>query len=289
MNPIEPPLDQELTPIALTPSVDATWAVLCGGIASGGWAWEGVALFRILAAWLVVDALLGCVLAQLAALKRAPVIESHVPEPVGQRPLIPYATIGSLGWQLGERLALYRDRWQTYTWPMLGRPAVTALAGVGIALVLGTYMGREMLAALAVYCLVMVGLTLVTGYDRAAFARWSRVGQIALAWGMGQLAWGVWRAGPFGLGILMALYIWAHTIQGQGQYAAMRRFAMLLWGIVIAILLAARQPIVAAVLATIALSEHLIADEKVALSRISLWGWRSAMLLAAAAMTYWSY
>ncbi len=289
MNPIEPPLDQEITPIALTPSVDATWAVLCGGIASGRWAWEGAALFRVLAAWLVVDVLLGCVLAQLAALKRVPVIESHAPDIARQRTLIPYATMGSLGWRLGEHLSFYRDRWQTYTWPMLGRPAITALAGIGIALVLGTYMGREMLAALAIYCLAMAGLALATGRGCAAFVRWSRAGQIALAWGMGHLAWGAWRAGPFGLGILMALFIWAHMRQGQGQYVAVRRFMTLLWGIVIAILLAARQPIVAAVLATIALSEHLIADENVGVSRISLWGWRSAMLLAAAAMTYWSY
>jgi hypothetical protein len=283
--------DGRVAPIALVPSVGATWALVCGVVASGALHWQGAALLRVLATWLVADATLGCVLVQLLALKRAALTQSPVSGEASQANLvIPYAAAGSPGWRMAQRINAYIGQWRGRVWPLYGRRAVTAIIATGLALILATYLGREMLAAVSGGLFVVALETVFVGRDEVRLARWIGGLHLALAWALGHLALAPWRAPSLGLAALMGLNAYARIAQGDEPQSRLARWLLWgTWGILVMVLLMARQPLIAALVTVGALAERLFAGVSAPYeSMASRLGWRVAMFLAALAVNYWT-
>ncbi len=311
--------DTEATPLVLKPSFEVTWAVICGCVASGALREDGLTVLRILATWLVADATVGCVLAQLITLKRASLAYASLPLRVIPffRVIVPYAAQGSPGYRLAESVNDHIARWREQIWPHAGRCGMTALVGTGLALVVATYLGRTMLAAVSGALLLAALLTVLAGHSEVALERWLKGLHLALAWALGHLALAPWRGPSLGLATLVGLYVYARERSRAEDSRLARALLTVIWAILVFVLLAARQPILAAAVACacsldVAASMEsreggVSSDERLASGGLGeadghrvgghpVWrglharrlGWLLTMLLAALAVTHWS-
>ena len=289
--------------IALRPSLEATWALCCGCLAAGSSPWSGATGFRVLATWLIADVVLGCVLAQLLALKR---VSLAVNGPTGAAKassfafVIPYAEPGSPGQRLAEALNGHVAQWKSSIWPRAGRCGVTALVGTGLALVVATYLGREILATLSGGLLLAATLTVLagrgterfTGNSEPVLASWLGGLHLALAWALGYLALASWQGPPMAIAALVGLHAYSSIRLRERQGGPALWLLRATWGILILALLMARQPILAAPVAMGALAESmsygpLPRDYDHARPYPSRRGWLLAMLCVSLAVTYW--
>ena len=279
----------DVVPLSITfgPSLDATWLLLCGVLASGFGQWRGENVLRILAAWLIADILLGCVLAQFRQLKRANLSQDRSQlRQVGlpQRFTIPYAEPDSPGGRLAEQINYYVAHWGSRVWPRAGRCATAGLAATGMALILATYLGKPILVTTSV-SLVLAGIgTLLVDSDTALLSRWLTGLHLTTAWLIGHLSIAPWNHVSFALAVLMGLWGYARVYAQSALSHASVSLARILWIVVISILLVARQPLLAVAVAVVSLAEQMTSQRNGKSIRM---GWLMSVLLVALAAMYW--
>jgi hypothetical protein len=283
--------------LGLRPSLEGTWMLGCGLVASGALRADGPALLRVFALWLVADATLGFVLVQLVSLKRAATIQYPFRQVVAPPyVVIPYAALGSPGAALAARLNDQIARWRAQIWPHAGRAGVAALVAMGLVLVVATYLGREVLAAVSGALGLAAILSALAGRDDAALGRWLAGLHLSLAWVLGHLAFAPLHGPSLGLALLVGLNAYGRqSLSGSDRRATQRARWLLsaIWGILVLVLLMARQPILAAAVASAALagrmtrSDVFAGKDRAQEATVGRLGWLLTMLLAALAVTYW--
>jgi len=281
-------------PIALKPSLEGAVALLCGCIAAG---WQPRAgTLKVLAAWLIADVLLGCVLEQLLALKRSVGPNQAADQPADARPIglvLPYATPGSPGYRLAARVNAYLAHWRDQVWPYAGQHAMTVLVCAGLATLLATYLGRELAGAVSGALLLTACLTILAGASGIALERWFAGLHVALAWALGHLAFAPWKAPSMGLALLIGLGAYARCWRRQSRRAAADWLRWAVWWALAAILLVARQPVLAGAVAIAACGSYgasapATEGDAAQPSGLDRFAWIISQGVAALAVTYWS-
>jgi hypothetical protein len=281
-------------PLALKPTLEVAWMLLCGGLASGVELGHGAVLWRLLVAWLITDIALGSVFAQLVLLKRATLDgRPWLAEVVAPTWRIPYALPGSPAYRLSQHLSHTMSRWREDVWPQAGRAGVTALLGMILALVVASYLGRGMVAVVGGGLFAAALLAVAAGRDIGALERWMIGLHLAIAWLAGHVALVAVPGASWGLALLVGLNGYAKARLAHEQSAGAVHLLDIIWWILVAVLLLARQPVLAAAVAVAALVERMSARE--ALAQRETWreptlerlGWLLATLLVALAVIYW--
>jgi len=288
-------IDRGMALTALRPSLEASWALACGCIASGLLRWEGSNGLRIVAAWLIGDAICGCILAQMVSLKRASLASDAsvgTPGVTSSILRVPYAVPGSPGQRLADWANTQIAQWPLRTWPGAGRCGVTALVGVGLALVVATYLGRTVTAVLSAGLLVVALLVVIAGKDEAALSCWFAGLHVALAWSLGHLVLAPWRGPSMALAILAGLHAYARLRRDRSHERPALWFLGAIWSILVAVLLSARQPVLAALVAMAAGVELMSgapwrAGQVAPMRQPGRLGWLLMTLCVALAATYW--
>jgi len=129
------------------------WAAIGGVLSSDHFAFSPEAFLKLLLVWLLTDLALGTVwdlgvgespgqrTSGLWRQLRYP----RLPEVAPPLPLLPYTQPNSPGRRLADRLGRWRLWWQTRFWPESGREFTTLIAALGLALLLGIALGRDVL------------------------------------------------------------------------------------------------------------------------------------------------
>jgi len=289
-------IDVEGVRIGLAPSLPATWAGACGCLASGLGRWDGADTFRVIAAWFLADVILGCIFAQLIALKQL----SHVPDDPDQRVAslrlragIPYAAVGSPGYRLMLRVNHWLYRWGERIWPHARPHVVTAIIGTGLALVFATYLSREMLGVVAGGLLAAAVLTIGAGQDQAFLVRWLAGLHPALAWSLGYLIVAPWRVSSLGVSALFGLAAYAGAWLRHERNVGALRLLAIIWLVLIIATLVVGQPILAAMGAIAGLADCMAAGIGLGGGAVRVpfrqgkWGWLLATLLASLVIGYY--
>lgn len=290
--PTDRAVDGVSVPVALGPSLKATWVFVCGVLASGFSRWDGEHIFRALAAWLIADILLGCVLAQFRQIKRARLAQDRSAlQQLGfpRRFVIPYAEESSPGDRLATQVNYYLAYWQTRVWPRAGRHATAALAATGTALILSTFLDKWILVVVSSTLALAAILALLMDGNTALFARWLTGLHLLAAWMVGHLVVAPWNRVSFALAVLVGLWGYARVHVRQAPSTATAWLVRLLWGVGVLILLTARQPLLAGAVAIAALAEQMAFSLPHA--RATTWidqiAWLISLLLIALAAVYW--
>jgi hypothetical protein len=204
------PLDQpvgHITQLRLRPirplwSVGPGWAVIGGAIASGGLALAPQALFSLVLTWLLADAVLGVVW-DLGAGDTAPggkggiwraLLTAHLPDSAPALRFLPYTQPASPGRHLAERLSRWRRWWQETFSPQSGAEFAALVAALGLALLVGTVLGRDALAltllSIALSWLAALAHKSERPAARNAVTLWHTLGSFGIPWLLGSLALG---------------------------------------------------------------------------------------------------
>jgi hypothetical protein len=281
-----------VAPVTLGPSLQYTCALLCGYLAAGLGPGDGVAILRLVAIWLLADATVGYVLAQLVAVRVCvwdSVTRSEQQATAYSSPLcsslrmaLPYAAEGSPGARLAvwlsSRVARCRDQ--------VGARALThGLAAVvtsGLVLVIATYLGRETLALAGFGLFSAAGVMVLSGKDVDLVRRWFAGLHVALAWQLGYVVLAPWNYLALGIAALAGLGTWARTRLTQGDSAIARWLSTAVQVVWIFLLLLRGQPVLAASLAILTLGERIAQP-----SLRSHLAWLLSMALVALGARYW--
>jgi hypothetical protein len=247
----------------------------------------------LLAAWLAVDVILGCLFDQCVALKRN-IDRNQYCEAADSPFFVPYAGVESPGRHLASRLNAAIAHWRQDVWPSVGHHGISASLSAVLALVIATYLGREILIAVSAALLLAAVLIIITGKNEKALSLWLTGLQVALAWALGHRLLGPWRAASLGMAALFGLSVYARMrLHTYGDITAIW-LQRALWGALVAALLIARQPLLATTVAIVGLSDQIPGDyvigEKArrAIDRLpGRFGWLVATFVAALGVTYW--
>ncbi|MEA3407953.1 MAG: hypothetical protein U9R48_07730 [Chloroflexota bacterium] len=275
--------------VTLAPSVDASIAVICGVISSGRFVWSEAQILRLWVVWLIVDIILGLILAQWRTLK-AVNLQQVLGDGEGHpRGLIPYSVSGSPGAHLAQAMNRVVSQWQDAVWPLAGRAALTAILGAVLALAMATFLGREILGLVAFGLVFGVGLIVVCR-EREVLSRWLHFLQVSLAWLAGGRALGPLAMPAVGLALLMGLGAYAREGFETGERSGFFRLVWVTnWSLVLTLLLS-QQPVLAVVVGVTSLAEAMSRGEsgvKAGLPLLHNVGWFVSMFIAALAVTRW--
>ncbi len=280
----------------LKPSLEATWVLLCGLVASGRLRWDGAILLRALAAWLLVDVLIGCVYTQLLVLKRArPVLSrpSAVSAVSSKALRIPYAAPGSPAERLGALLGDLLPDLRYHTLPSVGGNSVTAVVAAALALTWAAFLGTQPLVAVAGALLGASGLTALAGDSAAMLDRGQRGMRAALAWILAYLVLGPMPFYALGLGLLVGLGAYGRSLLRDVPGGGARAVNGVVWLVMASSLLLWRQPVPAVLVITAGTADHIAvagldgvdADRGVTRGRLS---WLLSTLVLALAVVHWA-
>jgi len=232
----------------------ASWAALCGVVASGEFLWDMDLLLRLVVVLLLADPLFS----QLCHLlfDRDWTLDTVAVECTSGAyvRLVPYTENGSPAQRLGEWLRNRVLWWKRALWPQLG----TQLSGVLVA-VCGVLLVGLTLARAPVLWLVITGLVTVTvgvlirPYWAGGASVLRAVAEVGIPWLVGCLAFG--SASPSALlaaGLYVVIYWTSLRLAMSEDRAAAWPISLALSGfLVIAIVL--RQPVIAVLLALVSI------------------------------------
>lgn len=147
-------LQLRLYPIRPLWSLGAGWAAVCGGLAVAGLSLSPESWLRLLLAWLLVDPLLGMVWDvgvgnTLSPTRRGvwrQLLCPSLPAEAGPVRLLPYTQRNSPSHRLAGYLARRRHWWRVTFWPQAGHEFSTLVAALGVALLVGAVLSRNVLA-----------------------------------------------------------------------------------------------------------------------------------------------
>lgn len=272
----------------LVPSLEAMAALACGCLSTGRFAWQGPQLWRLFCMWLATDIMLGCGLRALVALKGMPPMRERY-----SRVMLPFAEAESPGQRLADALAslLRPDRDEAQRDALVH--GSSALCAACVMLVLATFMGREALAVAGAVLLGGVLFVVVAGPRRERLASWLAGWQVAAAWVLGGVALAPVR--PTAIGVALLAGVGAAILRCRDRTVKPAPWARYVthavWLGAVGVLLLARQPIPAVIVALMALSV-VAADantgQRVRTKPLGRRGWVVAQLVMALAMAYWS-
>lgn len=281
--------------VGLAISLEPTWAAVCGYLASGPGHWDGANALRAIATWLLADAILGCIFAQLIAIGRLSLLQDG-PDREGVAISfgvgIPYAAVGAPGYRLMRLVTGRVRRWRERIWPRARPHALTAIVGAGLALVMAAYLGPKMLALAAGGILSAACLAVLARRDEAFLVRCLAGLHPALAWSLGHMFVAPWRASLLGVSALFGLGAYARARLTVGRCAGAVWLLGAIWVVLVMVLLVVGQPILAAMAAIAALADNMSAgsrqDDGSALgaSRLGRWSWLFVTLLTSLVIAY---
>jgi hypothetical protein len=275
--------------IALAPSVEVSLALTCGVIASDRFALDDAQLLRMWIAWLVVDIVIGLVFAQWRVLKGADLSQVVKGAEGETRVLFPYAVSGSPGARLSRSINGFVSQWEETVWPLAGKAGLTAILGAALALAMATFLGRTILAIVALGLVFGVGLVVACG-EREVLSRWLRFLHVSLAWLVGGRLLGPLRMPVVGFALLMGLAAYVREGLGAGGSAGFVWFLRITnWSLVL-MLLFTQQPALAFVIAIGFLAEAMSRGERgLKANGYTLYKipWLVSMLTVALAVTRW--
>ena len=276
-------------------SLEPTWAAVCGYLASGPGHWGGINALRAIAAWLLADAILGCIFAQLIAIGRLSPLQDG-PDREGVAVSfgvgIPYAAVGAPGYRLMRLVTGRVRRWRERIWPRAQPHALTAIVGAGLALVMAAYLGPKTLALAAGGILSAACLAVLARRNEAFLVRCLAGLHPALAWSLGHTSVAPWRASLLGVSALFGLGAYARTRLTVGRCAGAVWLLGAIWVVLVMVLLVVGQPILAAMAAIAALVDNMSAGSRhengnaLGSSRPGRWGWLFATLLTSLVIAY---
>lgn len=280
-------------PVALRPRLEATWAVFCGAVASGGLAPGAAPIARLLAGWLLADIILGFALTQLLATMRGAVEVGPPPDIAAHRwprygdtritasphYRIPYAQPGSPGDRLARTIARWLDHWHARLRPAIGHHVASFVTASATALLVGAYLGQPVLMACAVTIGVAGGLALICGRNINTLTRWYAGLALGIAWYLGHRLFAVVSPASWGVAALVGLAALGRMAHAGERVSGGRRLVGIVWSVLVLAMLVARQPIAAGVTAVAGLAETMALGEEA--PRPTRMGWLAAMLLAA--------
>jgi hypothetical protein len=226
-----------LYPIRPIWSVGSGWAAVCGGLAAGGLPLSLITPLSLILVWLLADPVLGVmwdvgVGNALSARGRGiwgRLLGPHLPAKAPPVRLLPYTQAGSPGYRLARHLGRVRRWWRETFWPEEGREFTTFVAALGLALLLGAILGRNVLIlALISILLSWLAARSETGEparvsDRRVRSQkdmatlWRALGEFGIPWLIGAAALG----GPTWAATLLAV---CYTITYFGLIHNARRF-----------------------------------------------------------------
>jgi hypothetical protein len=259
---------------ALYPAAPLSWlapfcAFVCGALASGGWAWTGEHLLRLLLGLLLAGPLLG--LAWAASTRTTPFGPAPVPtgrtvwravlddDPPGDAAhatalCLPYTQPGSASQRLAHWLASASAWWQGAR-ERLRRPLVELVVSTVFALAVAAQLGRQNLLLVATALFAVYVSTFWRG-NWAAHLRPAVFLPLWLAWLLGHVAFGALRPASVLVAACYALTLCASLAHSQGQRAL--AWQVMPQVVVAATLVAIKQPLAAAVIALLATSNWLL-------------------------------
>ncbi|MFO7916511.1 MAG: hypothetical protein R6V13_00320 [Anaerolineae bacterium] len=236
--------------------MDVSVALICGVVASDRLVWSGIQLLRVWIVWLIADIIFGLIFAQWRILKGIDLQEALEGIEGDSPVLFPYAVSGSPGARLARATDEIVLQWGDVVWPLAGRAALTAILGAALALAMATFLGRKILAIVALGLMFGVILIVVCG-ERETLSRWLCLLQVSVAWLLGARALGPLAMPTVGLALLMGLGAYAREgLDTGGQ----RGFFGLLWitnWSFILILLVSQQPALAMAIVIASLAEAM--------------------------------
>jgi hypothetical protein len=156
---------QPLYPVAPLCWLAPLWSFVCGVAASTAWTWTGSDLLRLLSGLLLVGPLLGVVWAASTQKRWAELLTDD--PPAGSAPAslvptaswrntgLPYTLPGSVSHRLAVWMSVASARWRTME-SQLGKPLVQLLGGTVFSLTVGAQLGPQNLA--------LVGSSLLLAY-----------------------------------------------------------------------------------------------------------------------------
>ena len=232
---------------ALTPTLLGTCAVVCGVLSAQPLSMTGDAVLRVLALWLLADAVVGLTFRELMARRgRAAGLLMRLPGDPGGVTQRPDASADAPDW---ASLALEGWRGQPGVYASVG---ATQIWPAALALVLSALLGRDVVAVTAVGLVVASLLAISSGDDlRRTCERLSAL-HVTVAWWIGSLAFASLEPSTVGLGLLAGV----GTLARLGRPAKDAAYALLraaMWLVLIAVPLIRQQPIVAGLVSVAAL------------------------------------
>ncbi len=274
-------------------SLAVLWGVVCGFLATGPFRWRGDIALRLLTIWVLADPLLDYLFSswQAVARFRLPVVDTSA-EAATAPVTVPYAEPDSPGWRLALLLNHWLRNWRRAFWPNVLRPVLLSIALGAAGLVIGQYLGQQALITLV--AALTAGLILAVG------ARQARVWPTAAAKGIQVMAaWAMAAWVTVGVHIgerrLISLFVGglvACTLTCQqvltvraGRSAAEGLLRIGWWGLAL-LLMAARQPLLGAGMAVVAVWQALRCGRRRGWADFLIWMFASG--LAALASRYWS-
>ncbi len=159
---MEPPVGRiihlRLYPARPPWSLGSGWAAVSGGLAVAGFDLLPETLLSLLIVWLLADPVLGMVwdlgVGSTSPAKQRGIwrrlISPRLPDVAAPLRLLPYTQTGSPSHRLACRLGRLRHWWRDILWPEAGREFATVVAVLGLALLLGALLGRNVLALVLV-------------------------------------------------------------------------------------------------------------------------------------------
>lgn len=245
------------------------WAAVGGGLAVAGVARLPETWLKLLLAWLLTELLLGAVWDLGAgSISPSPVrgmwrrlLSPRLPEAARPLRLLPYIQVGSPGHRVAQRLGRMRRWWQDTLLPDARREFYTLVASLGLALLLGVLLGRQVLL-LVLVSMVLSFLAVVQRGERdqdseqmatrhqAVLALWYALGEFGVPWLIGAAAIGALPGAVILLGVCYAITYYG-LIQDGGDFrliwASQASAALLLAGL--------RHPITAGTVAILSLPQ----------------------------------
>jgi hypothetical protein len=246
-----------------------TWAVVCGAVASGGLEIGWRAPLVVLLAIVLADAVLGSVwtLATSAGRWRLPKTRRGNPGGEAATPTLPYTLPGSAGGRFSSFVGHALHRWRYVIWPRVG----TSIAGMGflslVALLMGAFLGIGPFVVTAI-AVGIAGAGLVDA--RSGGTRGVGLASCVLAglpWLIGYTALGGSAVVEQGLVSSLRFLLWpalyattwyAYRLLGEEQSQRGAVLLGLAQVVVVALLVAVREPIMAGAVALFLLPQLLL-------------------------------
>lgn len=196
-----------LYPIRPLWSLGAGWAAVSGGLAAAGFPLSLVTLLNLFLVWFLADPVLGVIwdvgvgnAHEMGIWRR--LINSRLPSMAFPVRLLPYTQSGSPGYRLAYRLNRFGRWWRDTFWPEAGRGFATLMAGLGLAVLLGAILGRDVLILVLVsvlfsWLVVLPGrrdttrdLAQETRRHKDSTTLWHALGEFSIPWLIGAAAMG---------------------------------------------------------------------------------------------------
>jgi hypothetical protein len=283
-----------VAPVTLGLSLQCTWALLCGYLAAGLEPGDGVAFLRLVAIWLLADATMGYALAQLIALKscarddgtigaQQAAASSNQPSS-SLRMALPYTVPGAPGARFAWWLSHMIDQSRNHMGLRALSHGLAALLTSGLALVVATYLGREILALVGGGLFVASCVMVLSGRNAPRVRSWFAGLHVALAWILGYVVLAPCSNPALGLAALVGLGTWARARLEQGGNPLARWVLAAIQALGVSLLLLRGQPVLAAALAIVTLGERMQAMQFSLRGRLA---WLLSMALLGLGARYW--